>query len=224
MDEGNSDDESFFQTKALFVQSPTRPITLDMIPQDGNEFIHKSRLEENCVVRPNELSERQRLKHHGRKMAHEFIEYAAKLNTDKESLRKKFPLTVELPEKDEKEWCKFCLGSEMYNEIYEDEESFNEKEGHSPLLSIIVHLEQNMVKSVLKFLRRWLKAIGMNKSIGLWLYCLLACLEKPIDQNCLKLITRLKDTCKKQLKICEESEKQQLHIICEIVDRYFGAY
>ncbi|GFT00563.1 uncharacterized protein NPIL_323221 [Nephila pilipes] len=229
MDENSSDDESFFRRKALFVQSPTRPITLDTIPLDGHEFIHKSRLEQDRIVRPNKLSEKEKLKHHAREMAREFIEYAEKLNTDKESLREKFPLTVELPEKNERKWCKFCLGSEIYNEIYnevyENEESRNVIiEGHSPLLSIIVHLEQKVVKSVLKFLRRWCKAVGMRKSIGMWLYCLLACLEKPIDQNCQKMIARLEDTCKKRLKVCEESEKQQLHVMREIVDLYFSVY
>lgn len=218
---GSDDDSPHFMKPVLVVERATRRITLDTVPQDGSEFIHKSRLEEELSLKPHEMNERQILKQWAKKKALEFSKYAIKLQNARAYLINKFPLIYDLPGKDEKKWCLFCLGSELYEEIYK--EPCGEKvESHSPILSIVTHLQQSMVKAVLKYLYRWFLAIGMNVSIGRWVYSLFTCLEHPVDERCQKFIEVFKVACKKRMKVCgDKTEQDQLHLIFACLDHHF---
>ncbi|GFS39162.1 hypothetical protein TNIN_52711 [Trichonephila inaurata madagascariensis] len=168
---------------ALDVRRPTRSITLDTYPQDGSELIHLSRLSELYTLPPIFLTARQRKMYRYRVVAQLFEKRVIHFKQNRATLIKKFPLQFDLPgEKDEKEWCKVCLGSKLYNEIY-DEPCNEEVEAYHPLLSIVSHLEQRMVKSLLKYLYHWFLAINMHDSIARWIFSLFMCLEDPVEKN-----------------------------------------
>ncbi|GFU46791.1 hypothetical protein TNCV_1771971 [Trichonephila clavipes] len=121
-------------------------------------------------------------------LAELFKKRAIKYHVDRAKLIKNSPLKFNLPEKDQKKWCKFCLSSKLYNEIY-DEPCNEEVEAHLPLLNIISHLQQDMVKSVLRYLYYWFLAINMNDSIARWVYSILICLERPVIGRYRKFIS-----------------------------------
>ncbi|GFQ78693.1 uncharacterized protein TNCT_320151 [Trichonephila clavata] len=218
-----SDDDKYFVRQALPVEPPTRRITEDTVPQDGFEFIHKSRLEELSSVPPYLLSSVQKKMYWKRVVAQFFEKRAKKLQANRAMLIRKFPLEIDLPGKDEKKWCKLCLGSKLYNEIYKNEPCSEKVVAYFPVLSIVSHLQQDMVKSVLKYLYRWFLAINMNESIACWVYSLFACLERPVGERCQKFIEAFKVAIRKRMKACDdESEGKQLHLILAILDENFS--
>ncbi|GFY21641.1 hypothetical protein TNCV_1167861 [Trichonephila clavipes] len=76
---------------------------LDTFPQDGSEFIHKSKLKELSSLPPYALSTSKKMMYWERIAAHCFEERAIKLQADKATLIQKFPLQIDLPGKDGKQ-------------------------------------------------------------------------------------------------------------------------
>ncbi|GFV00667.1 hypothetical protein TNCV_2950351 [Trichonephila clavipes] len=140
------------------------------------------------------------------------------LPNNKATLIKKFPLQFDLPgkKKEEKEWCNVCLGSKLYNEIY-DEPCDEEVEAYHPLLSIVSHLKQPMVKSLLKYLYRWFLAIDMHDSIARWIFSLLMCLEHPINEKCQNLIGDFRHAMIKRLRVCDKADSWECRLLTTII-------
>ncbi|GFU51712.1 uncharacterized protein TNCV_83381 [Trichonephila clavipes] len=214
------DEEEIFATLALAVQPPARSITLDILPRDGSEFIHLSRLEELYTMDPCFFTARQKKMYKYRIAAQFFEKRATQFQVDKAILIKKFPLEFDLPGKDVKEWCKLCLGSKLYNEIYK-EPCNEEVEACFPSLSIVSHLEQHMVKSLLKYAYRWFMAVNMHDSIAQWVFSLLMCLERPVEERCQKFLDVFKNAMRKRLRACDECECKQLNLMLAILDLNF---
>ncbi|GFY73145.1 gem-associated protein 2 [Trichonephila inaurata madagascariensis] len=149
-----------------------------------------------------------------------FEKRAMQFQADKAMLIKKFPLQFDLPGKDVKKWCKVCLGSEMYNKIY-IEPCNEEVEACLPSLSIVSHLQQHMVKSLLKYTCRWFLAINMHESIARWVFSLLMCLERPVDAKFQKFLGVFKNAMRKRLRACDECEGKQLNMMLAILDLSF---
>ncbi|GBM88922.1 hypothetical protein AVEN_166608-1 [Araneus ventricosus] len=236
--EEDSGDELYQLTqKALFVEHPTRPINLKTVPRDGSEFIHKSRLEdanlsfirkEDPEGKPQEENEQKRMRQWARKGAAEFSHYALTFSSDKARayLKKKFPRKLKFPRNEPaciQEWCVFCLGSKLCSEIYGEmyEEPSEEIEGNLPFLSIIAHFNQYTAFTVLKNLHEWFLSLGMEESIGRWVYAVFACIRKPLDEDSKELIETFYNDCEKRLKDCDESERLRLYLISAILEYYF---
>ncbi|GFS40978.1 uncharacterized protein TNIN_277871 [Trichonephila inaurata madagascariensis] len=221
-DYSNSGGEDvIFESTKLPVKPPTRKITLDTIPQDESKFIHKSKLEELHSLEPHCITPKEKNRLWNRTSAELFKKLAIKFQADRLKLIKDFPLKTNLPGKDQKKWCKFCLGSKLYNEIY-DEPCNEEVEAHLPLLSIVSHLEQDMVKFVLRYLYYWFLAINMNDSIARWVCSILTCLERPVTVRYRKFIKEFKVAIWKRLRACDKRERKRLHFILAILKGDFS--
>ncbi|CAL1288769.1 unnamed protein product [Larinioides sclopetarius] len=234
----DSGDELYQLTqKALFVEHPTRAIDLETVPRDGSEYIHKSRLEnanlsfirkEDTEDKPLEENEQKRMRQWARKGAAEFSHYALTFSSDKVRafLKKKFPKRLKFPKNgpaNKQRWCVFCLGSKLCSEIYGEkyEEPSEEVEGNLPFLSIVAHLNQYTAFAVLKNLHEWFLSLGMEESIGRWIYAVFACIRKPLNESSKEFIETFYNDCEKRLKDCDESERLRLYLISAILEYYF---
>ncbi|GFR25373.1 uncharacterized protein TNCT_464001 [Trichonephila clavata] len=207
---------------AFLIERPTRKITANTVPRDGFEFIHKSRQEDLISGALYMLSPRQKNLVWNRKMADFFKKRAIRLQADEKNLVKNFPLKINLPAKDEKQWCLFCLGSGLYNEVYV--EPCDEKvEANLPLLSIVSHLKQDMVKLVLRYLYRWFLIINMNESIALWVYSLLSYLKHPVDARYQSFLNIFKAEIRKRLSTSKKYNYRRLCLILTILNKNFSA-
>ncbi|GBM82881.1 hypothetical protein AVEN_183738-1 [Araneus ventricosus] len=225
--------------KGLFIQHHTRRpysvqfqfIDSDTVPLGGNEFNLKSKLKESDVscTQIEELTieipqekEQRHMRQCAIRYAEKFSEYAQILKKEKEFLKKKFPRKVKIPEVEITDWCLFCLGSRLYSKIYGEKQSEkpSKEVGHLPVLSIIVHLNQHKVLMVLKYLHDWFLNLGMEESLGMWVYALLACLNKPLDEYNEKFLERFHNSCEIHLKDCDEYEMYRLYRISAILE-YF---
>ncbi|GFY68467.1 hypothetical protein TNIN_191891 [Trichonephila inaurata madagascariensis] len=171
-------------------------------------------------MEPCFFTARQKNMYNYRMAAQDFEKRATRFQNDRALMIKKFPLKFDLPGKDAKEWCKVCLGSKLYNEIY-DEPCSEEVEACLPSFSILCHLEQHMVKSLLKYAYRWFLAINMHDSIAKWVYSLLTCLERPVEKKCQKFLEIFKSAMRQRLRACDECEDKQLHMLLAILDLSF---
>jgi len=127
---------------------------------------------------------------------------------------------VKTPDKKkEGEWCRFCLGSKIWEKVKETREESSETEedsckseerteGHDPLVDVIATLPYHVVETVLEYHVTWLRAVGWTRQFGPWLYSLLARLEKPLTPDMGSLIRDLALLCAEERgKIFSESSK-----------------
>ncbi|CAL1288770.1 unnamed protein product [Larinioides sclopetarius] len=130
---------------------------------------------------------------------------------------------MKIPEGGIKDWCLFCLGSRLYSKIYGEKRSEkpSEEVGHLPVLSIILHLNQQKVIMILKHLYDWFLHIEMEDSLGMWVYALLACLNIPLDEYSEKFLECFYKNCTIRLKYSDEYEISYLHQISDILKYYF---
>ncbi|GBM95475.1 hypothetical protein AVEN_213843-1 [Araneus ventricosus] len=147
------------------------------------------------------------------------------------TLTEQFPKEIWLPGKNDMEWCAFCLGSKICQEIY-GERTEGERTVYYrklpyrrfPLLSIVLHLHQDKVKLLLHYLHQWLLIKGLKNVICMWLYALLACLDgSNVDEECDRFLVTLYKDLKRHLKSCEEWQKPRATLIMDILSDYFSA-
>lgn len=167
-----------------------------------------------------------------------------------------------LPSKtNEQGWCCYCFGKDFWSTIVKaqkdgdesesasEDESTNDHnkpstvfnditEGQKPETSIITQLKQTEVVALLDFQISWVELVGMiREDQGLWLYSLMAHLDKPPHADVTSSMRSLVLACSRQRKQIYESEnldakveegdnsmpKMTIHlnlIIC-LVARYF---
>ncbi|KAG8193042.1 hypothetical protein JTE90_028154 [Oedothorax gibbosus] len=232
--------------KGFFLEKVTRPITLDTDPKDGFEFIHKSRLEDACLdfgpkkeivnVSPTEENCKQTSSSDliiwGREQTLQFSHLAHKLKNNRKSLMQKFPRTMEFPDLDEKDWCTFCLGSNMCADIFGEDLPNFVVEGHQPLLSIVLHLDRNQLMQLICWHYKWFKAVHMTIDIGsidrmidsiaMWTYALCCNLHKPLGSIYEKQLEELHDSYKEALDSLEDCSRNRVYLIVAILKHYFG--
>ncbi|XP_054722912.1 RNA-binding protein 25-like [Uloborus diversus] len=109
-----------------------------------------------------------------------FLRIHDELSRNKSELQKKFPKKT-LPLEDKKRCCLFCLGSELYSRIYK--KRAKKCSGHLPLLSYVIHLDEEEVLLLFQYCYEWYLNVGINETIARWLYALLACLDHPISKE-----------------------------------------
>lgn len=166
-----------------------------------------------------------------------------------------------LPSKtNEQGWCTFCYGKEFWNDILEarkqmddeDEENISDEKpitqhnkhssafndlpnGELPLTSIITQLKQNELVYLLELQIDWAEVIGIKiKEQGLWIYALMAALEKPPHPDVTSTLRSLVLACSQQRKRISQDQSDSLNqkpipnivvhlnlLIC-LVAKYFG--
>ncbi|GIY46774.1 uncharacterized protein CDAR_494201 [Caerostris darwini] len=155
-----------------------------------------------------------------------FTDMAMKLHRNKEALKFKFPKPDEVPKNGEKEWCMYCLGTELYLAIYKDNSNsaFGNgfSEGHLPLIPNVIHLSQDTLMTLLRYYHKWFLALGMNDDLCRWVYAILACLKKPLNKNAMGVLDRFYNDCEKHMKNCIEKEKERTALIHGILTDYFS--
>ncbi|GFQ64262.1 gem-associated protein 2 [Trichonephila clavata] len=217
-------DDSVMECKnsGMIVEPPARPIDLETVPEDGFEFIHRARLEED-LLHSNEPSKMKELELYAKEKAQEFSRFANSLKMKKTILQQQFPMNSEdfYPKKDEVEWCQFLLGSKLCAKIYGTDDTG--VEGHLPLLSCILYYSQDEIQMLIKYIHQWFVKIGMEKTMCMWLYSLLACLEKPVDVNFQQVLEEIQIDYKRHLKY-EDEYDIQVYFILSILFQNFCAH
>ncbi|KAF8791268.1 gem-associated protein 2-like [Argiope bruennichi] len=192
-------------------------------PRDGNPGIRVYIV----PTRPVAVDEHTRNRANAIYASIEFVHLYCEIKQDRDFLIEVFPQEVEFPEvgpNSKLEWCNFCLGSRLCTRIYNEgyEEPGRAMAGHSPLLSIVVHLDQDALFMLLKYLHEWFLSIGMEDSLGGWLYAVLACIRLPLAEGVGAAIATLYNDCEERLKFCNDpSERKRLYQFCAIFDVHF---
>ncbi|GFU56656.1 uncharacterized protein TNCV_3930491 [Trichonephila clavipes] len=182
----------------MVIQPPRRHIDLHTIPQDGYEFIHRARLEDDDDLENSSLlSKMKALELVAKEKARDFSLFAEKLQMKKTILQQKFPRNREdfYPKSDEVEWCRFLLGSKLCSKIYRTRDTG--VQGHLPLLSLILYFSQDEIQMLIEYIYQWFLEIGMEEAMCMWLYALFACLEKPVDDNFQQVLEKFHFECKR---------------------------
>lgn len=233
-----TDEGAHLLQKALYVEPLHYPMDFKKFPTNGHEYIHQVRLEEASIF-PEVFQENSEslpvccpeevavpkmspisLQQWKRKEANSFSYLAGELKTYKEQLKKNFPPKSVPPIGNEKGWCLFSLGSDLYAKIYVEEKP-QDTDGNFPYLSIVLYLSQKDVVILLEYMKNWLNVIGMDHSLCRWIYSLLACVVKPLNDECEMFLEDLCDDVVQKSKVCDESEKNQFHLISAILKNYF---
>uniref|UniRef100_A0A8B9FSM7 Gem-associated protein 2 n=1 Tax=Amazona collaria TaxID=241587 RepID=A0A8B9FSM7_9PSIT len=134
-------------------------------------------------------------------------------------------VTMPKPE-DEEGWKKFCLGERIYSEI--DTQSDDESLGVD-YIKVSIELTSNFQMLFSRITARnnpfvYYHLTLRRKQTLLWLYALLACLEKPLLPEAHSLIRQLARRCS-EVRVLEENKNEEqisaLNLIICLVSRYF---
>ncbi|GIY71664.1 gem-associated protein 2 [Caerostris darwini] len=167
-----------------------------------------------------------------------FRDYKLKIWENREQLKEKFPKRYFPPIHKKDDWCFYCLGAEKYKLVKEDEsESSRDTEvelspkrarfsnsPNEPLLSIMLHLNQRRIITLLTYHVDWLEITGFSDLQGKWVYALLVRMETPLDPDACDLLRRLARLCSKlryELSTSDDEFLKPLNLILSIVAHYF---
>ncbi|GFS57688.1 uncharacterized protein NPIL_165431, partial [Nephila pilipes] len=218
----------------LYAEPPTRYIDEDTVPRDGSELIFQSQIENvlpevpflkashylqtNSIVFNPYSHEYQAF---CRCVVGEFYDMRKTLMTL--NLRENYPIDWELSNKDEKDWCLFCLGSELCFKIYPLGLSYTQpSKSRDPLLSLGCYLSQDEIMILIKYLFNWFQMIGMEHAIAKWLYVLLVLQKRYLNEEEEQFFETFRDECGKRLNSAN-SETMRLHLIYQIINDNFCA-
>ncbi|KAI1287029.1 Gem-associated protein 2 [Halotydeus destructor] len=159
--------------------------------------------------------------------------------TEEERRKFKYPQNMDI-----RWWRKYCLGK-GYDEDAElsdvnetesssDDDGTSETDkndkvepsstGNPPLLREVCSLNAMNVIKLIRHHTYWIKQSGFSRQIGLWVYSLMGCLEKPLQSE---VYADLRDLCRACLHIRRsldptDDNLKQLNLIIYIVTRYFN--
>lgn len=131
-----------------------------------------------------------------------------------------FPCLKTPPINDHQAWKNFILTDEERDGGVENANH----QPHPPNLSLILNFDQVGHHKLLGYLVRWTIEDGYNEIIGLWIFSIMACIEKPIHSQVyatLREISRTLSSLRNEDDFDEKSMKSANIIIC-IIGRYFG--
>lgn len=96
-------------------------------------------------------------------------------------------------------------------------------EAHKPFVRDICMLSQEQMHKLLKYLNQWIGTLGFSDQIGVWIYSLLACIDKPLVSDIVSTLRTLSRTCSEaRSKISpEDALFKALNLIICIVGRYY---
>ncbi|XP_035206371.1 gem-associated protein 2-like [Stegodyphus dumicola] len=164
-----------------------------------------------------------------------FLRQRRRILKNRALLKRKFPRGV-VPKPHKKEaWKEYCLGPEKLDEdtdvvilpessvcepTAENKEFHLNLIGKPPLLSVVVHLNQRVVIKLLSYHKDWLEEGAYTHDNGVWLYSLLACLEKPLYPDThalLRSISRLCSSFRAEITDPESDILKSLNLIISII-------
>jgi len=103
------------------------------------------------------------------------------------------------------------------------------RQGHSPLIGLVMHLRQVNVVRLLELHGEWAELLrGVTPAMGAWIYALLARTEKPLHPDVASAIRTLALACSRQRAGVVNAEPADygilptLSLLICIVARYFG--
>ena len=130
---------------------------------------------------------------------------------EKGSVREETP-----PINDHQAWRRYIMDDGV-------ESSGESGQGNDPHLTLLLKLDQVGHHKLLKYLHRWSSEDGFCETIGLWIFSVLACLEKPIHSDVyatLRDISRTLSSERKETGL-EPKDINSINIIICIIGRYF---
>lgn len=97
-------------------------------------------------------------------------------------------------------------------------------EAQPPLLSVLCQLGQIQTHKLLKYHIQWIKQLGFRNQNGLWIYSLLASLEKPLPSEIYSTLRDMSRVCSEvRSKLSADDELlRPLNLIICIIGRYFN--
>ncbi len=139
-------------------------------------------------------------------------------------------------------WRKYCIGSpksQLSSESESEDNSRSENvedqkvepkikpkinEGHQPLLKDVISFSQSLKDRLLNYHGQWINEFGFNNQIGVWVYSLLACLEKPLSNENHSTIRDLSRACSETRSKLEPTDPliRSINVIIAINGRYFS--
>ncbi|RWS08703.1 gem-associated protein 2-like protein [Dinothrombium tinctorium] len=115
---------------------------------------------------------------------------------------------------------------ENYKSCKNNEQQFAFFEYERPLLKSLLQLSQNDIHNILVDHIRWIKQAGYSYFRGLWIYSLLAFLEKPLQSevySTLRDLSRLCSVERSSATFSSDSEEMtSLNLIICLIGRYFN--
>lgn len=239
--DGVMNDESarLFQ-RALFVESLNYPVDPHKFPADGHEYIYRVRKEEEEIfpgqrqfyesipafeVSEPTVDDKEKIKvpslsEWKNKEAIFFSRMANQLKHKRKELMEKFPPRKFPSVKKEKDMCLFCLGSDLYEKVFKSNK-VAEAPSHPPLLSIVLHFSQDEIYMLLQYMTVWVMQTDFDHKVCRWIYALLACLQKPISDECEEFLENFYDFCVCRSKDCDIKERNQMYLLTSILENYF---
>ena len=239
----NDESVHLFQ-RALYVEPINYPLDPNKFPANGHEYIHRVRMEEeeifpgqrqfyesipafevrapSAVDKDSDVSKGKvpSLSEWKNKEATYFSRLANQLKQKRKELVEKFPRKKFPSVKDEKAVCLFCLGSDLYQKVYMAEK-VDKTANHPPLLSIVLHISQEEIFTLLQYMTVWVMQTNFDHIVCRWIYALLACLQKPISDECEEFLENFYDFCVCRSKDCDQNEKNQIYLLSSILENYF---
>ncbi|KAG8182648.1 hypothetical protein JTE90_018484 [Oedothorax gibbosus] len=97
-------------------------------------------------------------------------------------------------------------------------------DGHPPLLSIVLRLNQTRITRLLAFHLNWLDTAGYSDAQGRWLYALLMCLEKPLDPGDCAMLRSLSRKCSRlrsEIVDPKDGLVLSINLVLSIISRFF---
>lgn len=95
----------------------------------------------------------------------------------------------------------------------------------APLLSIVAAMPQHTVDNVINYNTQWIQEKGFCHEMGVWLYALLACLEKPLHPEACSNIRALARACasaRRSLASKTDERLLPLNLVICLIARYFS--
>lgn len=224
--------------RAFSVEDTGEEFDMDIPPTSGNEYLRRVQLEAfRCpdVVVANldtsRFSNRQTVRFNNSSecapppegfapsrdwQKHQVSSFSAtrqKLARHKalmKNKREKCPIKLPRPE-DKSKWKSICYGCASPTVV--------------PLLSIMATMPQHVVETVISYNTSWIQEEGFRSEMGVWLYALLACLEKPLHPEACSTIRALARACAMARKVLTSKDDERLPplnlIIC-LIAQYFS--
>lgn len=107
-----------------------------------------------------------------------------------------------------------------------DKTSSSSSRGQLPLLSIVCEMSQDEVIHVLDYNVKWIRQFGFSNKNGIWIYALLANLEKPLISEVYSTLRELSRVCSEVRSKIESQDQTKtlipLNLIICLIGRYFN--
>lgn len=123
-------------------------------------------------------------------------------------------------------WKEYCMSQDHIPESNGDTESEGDDSSSKklPFVSLLMCLDQSELCDLLSYHVKWIKEDGYCDNNGLWIYSILACIEKPLSSDFHSVLRNISRVCS-EFRSNHKADGPQLTsinlMIC-IIGRYFN--